>query len=86
MMLGYIKINSLQVCMVILPYFSIFISPEGSLLQSRTNVIRCLVSGTHFATAGSIPANLEYVVRQGYISRDFFIFAIWPILSEICGI
>jgi hypothetical protein len=32
------------------------------------------VSGARFATAGSIPAKLEYVVRQGYISRHFFHF------------
>jgi hypothetical protein len=32
------------------------------------------VSGTRFATAGSIPAKLEYDVRQGYISRPFFHF------------
>jgi hypothetical protein len=32
------------------------------------------VSGTRLATAGSIPAKLEYVVCQGYISSHFFHF------------
>jgi ubiquitin carboxyl-terminal hydrolase 44/49 len=34
------------------------------------------VSGTRFATAGSIPAKLEYDVREGYISRRFFHFQV----------
>jgi uncharacterized heparinase superfamily protein len=32
------------------------------------------VSGTRFATADSIPAKLQYVVRQGYIFRRFYHF------------
>jgi hypothetical protein len=33
------------------------------------------VCGARFATAGSIPAKLWYVVHQGYISRSFFSFS-----------
>jgi hypothetical protein len=66
-----------------------FSSPKGEPLQSRTTVVhRLFAAHVSVATASSIPAKLEYVVHQGYISRNCLIHFhdLTYILSDISGI
>jgi hypothetical protein len=61
----------------------VFSSPEGELLQSRTTVVRCLLVAHILQPLARFQPNSSMLYVKAIYPDFFFIFTIWPILSEI---